>query len=354
MSDRISSLDAGYQPGDLSLFPEVLDDRETMYLATNNSRTVLKQTLTYNGKIVIVESTEGFPPNGQIRIGPPPGVDGNFELIAYDKKTATTFQKLKRGFAGSTQSSWVGGGRFTVSNSVVADHHNSIKDAIINIEADLGVREFPDPLSLNGILKKQEVRFLAPKPLFRAYPIKGTPSLKVRFQNFSTGHVIRHLWDFGDGATSLEKSPIHTYTQEGVYTVKLNVVTSTGAQGIATKSDYITVSEDESIPFFYVDSVDNPYSIETASARTSGTLPPDFVAVATEPKEFRFIDQTDGDIVQRNWIFGDGSNETQQDPDIHETSHVYTKPGEYIVTLLDVFSDGRLKRVELPEPLTVL
>ena len=39
MADRISSLDKGYEPGDLSIFPITLDDSEILYIATNNSKT---------------------------------------------------------------------------------------------------------------------------------------------------------------------------------------------------------------------------------------------------------------------------------------------------------------------------
>lgn len=341
MADRISSLDAGYQTGDLSLFPEAIDDKDILYEATNNATIPLKQTVSFNSKIIIVEDTSSFPSTGHLRIGPPPGTPGQYELIAYNKKTSNTFQDIQRGFAGSRIGQWPAKTSW-ISNTVFSDHHNAIKDAIINIEQNLGLKESPDPESLNGILKAQEVRFLAPKPLFRAFPIKGPPSLTVRFQNFTTGYIARYLWDFGDGGTSLEKSPIHTYVAEGIYTVKLNVVTTTGAQGIATKTEYIVVDSDEALPFFYVDSVDNPYSVETATA------------LSESPKEFRFIDQSDGEIVQRNWIFGDGSSFTEEDPDIHEISHTYQQPGEYVVTELIQFSNGRLKRVELPEPLVVL
>lgn len=341
MADRISSLDAGYRTGDLSLFPLALDDKEVLFEATNNSAITLKQALTYNGKIIVVEDTSSFPDNGELRVGPMPGEAGEYELIYYNKKTSNTFQELRRGFAGSSINYWPAKTTW-VSNSVVAEHHNAIKDAIMNIEVDLGLKENPEPVSLNGILKKQEIRFLAPKPLFRAFPIKGPPQLKVRFQNFTTGHIARFLWDFGDGGTSVEKSPIHTYVAEGIYTVKLNVVTTTGAQGIATKVGYITVSQEESPPFFYVDSIDSPYSVQTATEES------------VDPKEFVFVDQTDGDIVQRNWIFGDGETYTQEDPDIHTVNHIYSLPGSYIVTELIQFSNGRLKKCQLPEPLVVL
>lgn len=341
MADKISSLDTGYITGDLSLFPEAIDDKDILYEATNNSMVPLKQTLTYAGKKVIVSDTSGFPDTGIIRIGPAPGVAGQFEMIYYGKKTSNTFADLKRGFAGSRQSKFLPKDNF-VTNSVVAEHHNAIKDAIINIEENLGVKELPEALSLNGILKKQEDRFLAPKPLFRAFPLRGPEALKVRFQNFSTGHVVRYLWDFGDGGTSLEKSPTHTYLTEGVYTVKLNVVTSLGAQGVVTKTDYIEVNNDESLPFFYVDSISDPYSVKTATE------------LAVDPKEFVFVDQTDGDVVQRNWVFGDGKTMTVEDSDFHDVRHIYDEPGEYVVTELVVFANGRLKRAQLPTPLVVL
>jgi PKD repeat protein len=341
MTDRISSLDSGYKTGDLSLFPLAVDDKDILFQATNNAFIPLKQTLTYNGKIIVVEDTSSFPDTGELRIGAAPGEAGQYELIFYNKKTSNTFQELKRGFAGSVVSYWPARTSY-VSNAVMAEHHNAIKDAIINIETDLGLKDNPDPASLNGILKQQEIRFLAPKPLFRAFPIRGVPQLRVRFQNFTTGQIARFLWDFGDGGTSLERSPIHTYVAEGIYTVKLNVVTTTGAQGIATKSNYITVSTEEDPPFFYVDSIDSPYSVQTATSQN------------LTPKEFLFVDQTDGDIVQRNWIFGDDETFTQQNPDIHTISHVYKNPGSYIVTELIQFSNGRLKKYQLPDPLVVL
>ena len=343
MANRISSLDPGYQTGDLSLFPIVLDDGDILYTTTNNATTTLKQTLTYNGKVVVVQDTTGFPATGQIRIG----IEGgdSYELIAYQTIASNTFQTLQRGFAGSEQNVWNPGAM--VTSSVMADHHNATKDALINIENDLGVQNLPAAASLNGILKAQESRFLAAKPLFRAYPLSGAPPLSVRFQNFTTGYTIRYFWDFGDGSTSLDKSPNHTYTQEGIYTVKLNVVTFNGAQGVQTKTNYITVSLEDSPPFFYVDNTSAPYSIQTAAAMSAAGNP-------TQPKNFLFVDQSDGDIVQRNWVFGDGNQSIVDDPDVHTVNHIFTISGEYVVTELIIFSNGSLKRAELASPLVVL
>lgn len=359
MADRISAFDSGYKAGDLSVFPIIMDDRETLYKVTNNTKVPLKQTLTASAKVVIVESTAGFPDNGQIRIGPRvgPGINaGEYELIAYGSKTPTTFQDLQRGFGGSKRSQWAARDNY-VTNCVAADHHNTLKDALINIEHDLGVRVDPTRESLNGILKWQETRHLAPKPLFRATRLKSPAPATIRFQNFSTGHIVRYFWDFGDGTTSVEKSPVHTYRAEGKYTVKLNIITSTGGQGQVTKLNYINVDNNETPAFFYVDSITDPYSVASAALRTNGELPPDYQEILTMPKEFVFVDQTDGDIVERHWVFGDGQTYTESDPDRHWVSHVYDQPSGpdgYYVTLLIVLSTGQLKRAQLADHLIVL
>lgn len=345
---RVSSLDLGYQTGDLSVYPQAKDTKDQLYTAKNNAETKLKQTLTYSGKVIIVEDNTNFPDKGLLRIGPPPGKPGEAELIYYDKKTKGIFQDLIRAFAGSKQNLWQAGS--WVTNAVMAEHHNAIKDAIIQIEKNLGLKKFPDKDSLNGILVAQETRFLAPRPLFRAYPTKGAPPLRVRFQNFSTGPLVRFLWDFGDGTNSVEKHPIHTYQNEGIYTVKLSVITSLGAQGIANKDNYITVDEEEKQPFFYVT------PLQGVSKETANKL-------GGSATTFTFVDQTDGQISQRYWIFDgagthkgqvvEGSSLPEYDPNIHTTTFVYDKPGEYEPSVLILFESQKLKRAYLRNKITV-
>lgn len=345
---RISSLDLGYSTGDLSVYPSAKDTRSQLYQAANNAITTLKQTLTYNGKYIVVEDNSLFPSSGLIRIGPPPGKSGNFELVYYDQKVNGVFRNLIRGFAGSRQGQWNANSH--VINAVMAEHHNALKDAIIQIETNLGTRDAPATTSLNGILKAQEVKFLSPKPIFRAHPTKGVGPLRVRFQNFSTGPLIRYLWDFGDGTTSIEKHPIHTYQTEGIYSVKLNIITSLGAQGVTTKSNYITVSDDEREAFFYASPMAG-YSRETAEA------------MDISPTTFQLVDQTDGDISQRYWIFdGPGSSDGVEvenqslpvlDPNIHTVNFIYDLPGEYEPSLLVLYANQSLKRAFLRDTIIV-
>jgi PKD repeat protein len=46
---------------------------------------------------------------------------------------------------------------------------------------------------------------------------------RVKFSNLSASTATSYLWDFGDGTTSTEASPLHQYAAAGTYTVRLTV-----------------------------------------------------------------------------------------------------------------------------------
>lgn len=343
MVERKSSADADYITGDLSVFPEILDSKYTLLDVRNNASTFLQQSVTYNGKFLVLENADAFPDFGIVRLSEVDISPKNAELVFYNKKNGNILSDLLRGFAGTRQSPWLNK-KTLVTNSVNADTHNSVKDAVINIQRKLGLKEFPDPLSLNGILTSLENKYLAPRPMFAAYPRVGASPLTVRFQNFSEGHIIRTLWNFGDGSTSIERNPTHTFVGEGFYTVQLNVITSLGAQGISIKDNYIEVSNEATIDFFYVQQTSDgpPYSISSA------------ITNSADPATFLFVDQTDGDISQRIWVFGDGEQITANDPDIHTVEHQYQSPGVYTPSLLVFLPNGTLKRVLPSGDVTVI
>ena len=60
----------------------------------------------------------------------------------------------------------------------------------------------------------------------------------VTFENESKD-ATSYSWDFGDGNTSTEENPTHTYAAEGVYEV---VLTGTGATGTKERSKNVTIS----------------------------------------------------------------------------------------------------------------
>ncbi len=75
----------------------------------------------------------------------------------------------------------------------------------------------------------------APVADFWGSPLSGKAPLKVTFTEISKGSPTSWKWDFGDGKYSTEKSPKHTYSAAGTYTVKL---TATNAAGSSTKTKW--------------------------------------------------------------------------------------------------------------------
>jgi PKD repeat protein len=81
-----------------------------------------------------------------------------------------------------------------------------------------------------------------PNPVvaFTATNVSGPAPLSVVFTDQSTGDPIAWVWDFGDGATSNEQHPVHTYATDGTYDVTLTVVNAADSASL-TKSGYIVV-----------------------------------------------------------------------------------------------------------------
>ena len=75
---------------------------------------------------------------------------------------------------------------------------------------------------------------------FWGTPISGKAPLKVTFKETSKGAPTAWKWDFGDGTSSTEKNPTHTYSKTGTYTVKLTATNEAGSS-TKNKANYIKV-----------------------------------------------------------------------------------------------------------------
>jgi len=82
----------------------------------------------------------------------------------------------------------------------------------------------------------------APVADFSGSPVLGPAPLAVSFTDLSTGGPTTWLWSFGDGATSAQQSPSHSYASPGSYTVSL---TASNAQGsnTRTRTSYVAVGQ---------------------------------------------------------------------------------------------------------------
>ncbi|WP_141706506.1 PKD domain-containing protein, partial [Methanosarcina sp. A14] len=109
-------------------------------------------------------------------------------------------------------------------------------------------------------------------------------------------------WDFGDGSTSTDANPAHTYAVAGTYTVNLTV---SNADGSDTIGKAITVTG------------------TSASPTARFTLAPQ---IGRSPLTVKFTDKS-VNAASIKWDFGDGTTSTESNP-----SHTYTT-GFYIVRL---------------------
>ncbi len=137
----------------------------------------------------------------------------------------------------------------------------------------------------------------------------GEAPLTVTFNDQSTGSPTSWDWNFGDGVTSTEKNPIHTYTTDGTYTVKETITNEIGKD---TKESYITVTS-------------------PAEALTAVVPVPDFSASVTSgeaPLTVSFTDESSGSPNAWQWNFGDSSDILTE----YNPTHTYTKAGTYTVT----------------------
>jgi len=137
---------------------------------------------------------------------------------------------------------------------------------------------------------------------------KGSVPLTVKFNatSTSTDPALEWHWDFGDGSTSVEQNPSHTYTAVGSYNITLTVTYSTGDVSV-TRPGFITVSAAGNVPIANF----------TADVTTGAT-----------PLTVTFTDASTNTPTTWAWNFGDGSSAAVQNP-----VYTYTTPGIFTVSL---------------------
>ncbi len=147
---------------------------------------------------------------------------------------------------------------------------------------------------------------LPPEASVRAQPRTGSAPLMVAFTDNSTGRVNSWLWTFGDGTSSEEQNPVHTYSRAGVYDVSLTISGPDGGANAAVPA-MVTVT----------DLIEQPVAMISVD-KTAGDAP---LAVT-------FTDVSTGDVTTRTWDFGDGGSGAES-----EISHTFSKSGSYTARL---------------------
>jgi PKD repeat protein len=77
-----------------------------------------------------------------------------------------------------------------------------------------------------------------PVAIVAAAPTSGTAPLEVQFTGSSSydpdGSIVSYAWDFGDGGSSTEENPQHSYASKGVYTAVLTITDNDNLTGAAS------------------------------------------------------------------------------------------------------------------------
>jgi PKD repeat protein len=76
---------------------------------------------------------------------------------------------------------------------------------------------------------------------FTALPTAGAVPLTVTFTDASSGIVSNRSWSFGDGGTSTNANPVHTYTNIGAFTASLTV-TGDGGSSTRVRTNCVTTT----------------------------------------------------------------------------------------------------------------
>jgi len=97
----------------------------------------------------------------------------------------------------------------------------------------------PGPDGQDAVYSKVITVYDHPMADFEVKPrVIYIPGDGARFYDLSQDAVV-YLWDFGDGTTSEEVSPVHEYSDEGLYSIQLTVQNEYGCEDVMLRENYV-------------------------------------------------------------------------------------------------------------------
>ncbi|HRD26292.1 MAG TPA: PKD domain-containing protein [Methanoculleus sp.] len=161
-------------------------------------------------------------------------------------------------------------------------------------------------------------------PSFTASPTGGDAPLTVHFTDttqWSTGNIVGWYWQFGDGATSTQQNPSHTYSYTGnAYDVHLTTTTRWGESNVTNYPAYITVGT----------VAEGDFTVDFTGTPVNGTSP--LVVTFTAS-----VSPAETNITSWKWSFGDGTEGFGQT--VSHTYNTYASNAAFDVTLT-AFASG--------------
>ena len=143
-------------------------------------------------------------------------------------------------FMGNGTFSWNFGPNANPSTSTLENPTGVVFDTTGSFLVTLTVTEN----GCTGTFTDTVIVYPMPTADFNASPLAGCVPYTVQFSDSSiAGTTLYYQWDFGDGNTSTQSDPVHTYTQVGTYDITLIISTTNGCISTDTFSvqDLVTV-----------------------------------------------------------------------------------------------------------------
>ncbi len=129
----------------------------------------------------------------------------------------------------------------TVTLHGLSEGSTTLNGTLVSLTDRTGGSLVPTTTVQNGTINVTPAAVGIPVANFMVNTTSGAAPLAVQFTDQSTGSPESWAWNFGDSTTSVEQSPVHTYTSAGTYTVSLNATNSAGSNK-ATRYWYITAT----------------------------------------------------------------------------------------------------------------
>ena len=200
-----------------------------------------------------------------------------------------------------------------------------------NISGSDGIGDTPYQINASydyyPLMQKCDAAFVPnEKPVARFYFYPSTIFSLETIMFFDSSYdengyddIISWLWNFGDGNSSNNRNPMHTYNIPGNYTIRLVIKD----RGNETSTFSLNISVKNIPPYANFSFKENAKSYEIIEFNASKSY------------------DLDGYIANYTWDFGDGSIGYG-----NISSHKYTKPGVYRVKLVVIDNNGSKSEVE--------
>jgi FOG: PKD repeat len=201
---------------------------------------------TYNVTLTITTNggcTESITVPRAVQVGTPPSPD--FTMSATDICASETVQFTDQSTPASGISSW----RWDFGDGTTSSEQNPTHQFI-----DTGTFAVRLTVENNGCPETSERQFIRVRPPVAGFiPHVECGGLEVQFENTSiidNSEPVTYSWDFGDGTTSTEAAPTHTYGSFDAYTVTLTVTNGScsdvfvGRVNLVRETANFTISDD--------------------------------------------------------------------------------------------------------------